>query len=268
MQLRGPDAPEDWAEPLARRLRTATPHCAIIEGTVWGRELAARIAARLRWGLVGDAVDLTIEDGDVVAWKAALSGQAMVAITSHSPSLLVTVRPGILAGPPVRLTSRTAAVATVDTRSLSRVIYSPGTGVDPAGREMARARSLIVVGAGVDPGEYGALEELRELIGAGPLGATRKVTDQGWLPRSRQVGITGRSIAPELLVSIGARGGFNHAVGFARATRVLAINSDPDAEVFDHADVGIVGDWREVVTQLCQQLRAPTWQVSPVGCGD
>ena len=230
----------------------------IFEGTVWGREVAARIAARLGWGLVGDAVDLTVADGQLVAWKAALSGQAMVQITSASPALLVTVRPGVLAGPELiagAATSR-ASVQALGTESVSRVIYSTGSGVDLAGRELARAMRLIVVGAGVDPGEYPAIAELGALIGAGPLGATRKVTDQGWLPRSRQIGITGRSVAPELVVSIGANGGFNHAVGFVRATRVLAINADPDAAVFDQADVGIVGEWREIVSQLCEALRA------------
>jgi electron transfer flavoprotein alpha subunit len=76
------------------------------------------------------------------------------------------------------------------------------------------------------------------------------------LPRARQIGITGRSIAPRLLVSIGASGKFNHVVGMRAAGTVLAINKDPDALVFDVADIGIVGDWREVVPELVGQLRA------------
>ena len=88
------------------------------------------------------------------------------------------------------------------------------------------------------------------------LGATRKVTDKGWLPRSRQIGITGRSIAPRLFVSIGASGKFNHTVGLRAAGTVLAINADPDAPIFACADAGIVGDWREVLPLLVEQLRA------------
>ena len=86
------------------------------------------------------------------------------------------------------------------------------------------------------------------------LAATRKVTDQGWLPRARQIGITGRTIAPRLFVSIGASGKFNHMVGVRTAGTILAINSDPDALVFDAADVGIVGDYREVVPRLTAAL--------------
>jgi electron transfer flavoprotein alpha subunit len=86
------------------------------------------------------------------------------------------------------------------------------------------------------------------------MGATRKVTDKGWMPRARQIGITGRTIAPRLFVSIGASGKFNHAVGVRAAGTVVAINPDLDAPIWAHADVGIVGDWREVVPLLVHGL--------------
>ena len=120
---------------------------------------------------------------------------------------------------------------------------------------LAEAHTVIGVGIGVAPDAYDDLEPLRTLLGA-QLGATRKVTDQGWLPRSRQIGITGRSIAPRLFVSIGASGKFNHTVGLRAAGTVLAINADPTAPIFDAADAGIVGDWRDVLPLLVDQLRA------------
>ena len=110
---------------------------------------------------------------------------------------------------------------------------------------LAEATVVVGVGQGVAPEEYPLLEPLRDALGA-ELAATRKVTDRGWLPRARQVGITGRSIAPRLYVVLGASGKFNHMVGVRAARTVLAVNTDPDALVFDAADVGIVGDWREV----------------------
>jgi electron transfer flavoprotein alpha subunit len=86
------------------------------------------------------------------------------------------------------------------------------------------------------------------------LGATRKVTDKGWLPRARQIGITGRAIAPRLFVSIGASGKFNHVIGVRAAGTVLAINPDPNALVFDAADVGIVADWHDALPLLVAEL--------------
>ena len=118
---------------------------------------------------------------------------------------------------------------------------------------LAEAAAVIGVGRGVAPDEYDALEPLRALLGA-ELGATRKVTDEGWLPRARQVGITGRSIAPRLFVSVGASGKFNHTVGLRAARTVLAINNDPSAPIFQAADVGIVADWRDALPLLVKEL--------------
>ena len=92
------------------------------------------------------------------------------------------------------------------------------------------------------------------LLGA-ELAATRKVTDKGWAPRARQVGITGRSIAPRLYVALGLSGKFNHMVGVRAAGTILAINNDPGALVFAQCDIGIVGDWHEVVPALAAALR-------------
>jgi electron transfer flavoprotein alpha subunit len=119
---------------------------------------------------------------------------------------------------------------------------------------LAEATTVVGLGRGVDPSAYDNLAPLLEVLHA-ELGATRKVTDSGWLPRSRQIGITGRNIAPSLFVSIGASGSFNHMVGVRNASTVLAINRDPNAPVFDVADVGIIGDWQQVVPLLVERLK-------------
>jgi electron transfer flavoprotein alpha subunit len=119
---------------------------------------------------------------------------------------------------------------------------------------LARAAVVLGVGTGVTPEEYVALSPLAATLGA-ELAATRKVTDRGWAPRARQVGITGRSIAPRLYLAVGLSGKFNHMVGVRAAGTILAINQDRDAPVFEHCDVGIVGDWHEVVPLLHAALR-------------
>jgi electron transfer flavoprotein alpha subunit len=112
---------------------------------------------------------------------------------------------------------------------------------------------VIGVGRGVDPALYAELEPMRVLLGA-ELAATRKVTDQGWMAHGRQLGITGRSIAPRLYVAIGLAGNMNHLAGASRAGTVLAINNDPAAEIFAHCDVGLVADWQEVMPYLVDGL--------------
>ena len=119
---------------------------------------------------------------------------------------------------------------------------------------LARAEAVIGVGAALRPDDYEELSPLAALLGA-ELAATRKVTDKGWAPRARQVGITGRSIAPRLYVALGLSGKFNHMVGVRGAGTIVAVNNDPGALVFAQCDIGIVGDWHEVVPALAVALR-------------
>src|SRR6266516_3545766 len=118
---------------------------------------------------------------------------------------------------------------------------------------LAQARAVVCVGNGVDPSRYGELAPLLDVLGA-ELAATRKVTDAGWLPRSRQVGITGRAVAPALYLLLGASGKVNHMVATRGAGLVVAVNSDPDAPVFDAVDVGIVADWAQFARLLTSEL--------------
>ncbi len=99
-----------------------------------------------------------------------------------------------------------------------------------------------------------AVQVLASTLGA-TIGASRRVVDAGWLPRQAQIGVTGRSIAPCLYIALGVSGKFNHTVGIQRAGVVLAINTDPAAEIFKHADYGIVADWTQIVPALIHAFR-------------
>jgi len=113
---------------------------------------------------------------------------------------------------------------------------------------------VVGVGSGLTPDDYADLQPLLDVPGA-ELAATRKVTDKGWQPRARQIGITGRSVAPRLYIGIGLSGKFNHAVGVRAAGTVLAINPDRTAPIWEHADIGIVAEWRDVVPRLTARLQ-------------
>jgi electron transfer flavoprotein alpha subunit len=247
---------EDVARAVTTWARGAQPWAVLTGSTAWGREVASRAAAALGAGLTGDAVDLDVDGGAdgaarLVAWKPAFGGQLVAAVTASSPIQMATVRAGVL---PTRTPRAPHDVPTtgVDVEPRRRVVVRARTRDDDL-EVLADATAVIGVGTGVAPEEYAQLEPLRRLLGA-ELGATRKVTDKGWLPRARQIGITGRSIAPRLFVSIGASGKFNHVVGVRAAGTVLAINPDPDALVFQAADVGIVGNWHEVVPLLVAEI--------------
>lgn len=243
---------EDVARAVATWVADHRPAVVLTGSTAWGREVASRVAASIGAGLTGDAVGLTIEQGRLVAWKPAFGGTLVAAITSSSASQMATVRPGVL-----RLLRPRAAtdlsIADVAVSRRGRVVVHAREREDDIDA-LANADVVIGVGAGVDPEEYHHLEPLRSLLGA-ELAATRKVTDKGWMPHARQIGITGYAIAPRLYLALGTSGKYNHTVGVRSAGTIIAVNPDPDAPVFGFADIGIVGDWRETVDELERQLR-------------
>jgi electron transfer flavoprotein alpha subunit len=188
-----------------------------------------------------------------VSWKPAFGGKLVAEIHCTSPIQMATVRAGVL---PLR-TPRDADPASIRTlaaepRSRVRVVDRDR---DDDSDELANAETVIGIGIGVSPDDYPVLRELAERMDA-VLCATRKVTDKGWMPRARQVGITGHSISPRLFISLGASGKFNHTVGVRSAGTIVAVNTDPDAPVFGFADVGVVGDWKTLLTELAPLVEA------------
>lgn len=247
----GASVEEDVAEGVARWASAARPWAILAPGTAWGREVASRVAATLRAGLTGDAVGLAVEDGRLAALKPAFGGRLVAVITADSPVQMATVRPGLLPLPtprdPVDVLVERVAVHPRGRVTVSRRSRDDDTEL------MANAEAVVGVGQGVPPERYGDLRPLLDLLGA-ELGATRKVTDEGWLPRARQIGITGHSIAPRLYVALGLGGKFNHTVGVRASGTIVGVNPDRDAPLFDWVDVGLVASWEDVVPELVRRL--------------
>ena len=248
------DEPEQWATALADLAARELPWAVLVEGTRIGRAVASAVAARNGWGLTGDAVALEISaEGRLVAWKPAFGGQLIAPIESCSAVQMATVRPGVLP----RRAPRQAAdppVVSAPRPGPPRLATLQVVRDDASLAALLRADAIVGVGIGVDPQDYPLLEPLRLALGGAPLAATRKVTDRGWLPHSRQIGVTGHAIGPRLYVAVGISGKLNHLIGVRGAGVVLALNDDPSAPIFDHCDVGLVGDWHELAPALVEAL--------------
>lgn len=218
---------------LRDRIAGRRPHSVLFGSTSLGRDVAPRLAARMRLGLTSDCVDLEIDaEGRLVQHKPAFGGSVVAPILSRTKPYLATVRPGILV--PAAPRSPASAVA-------------PADDLDSA---------EIVVGFGMGLGGPEHLPMLREFASVlkAPLCTTRDCCDKGWLPRHLQVGLTGRSIAPRLYFAVGIRGAFEHTVGIRRAGVIVAINPDEQAWIWDAADYGVKADWREIVPRLAKAL--------------
>ena len=249
--------PSEQADALTAAAARRLPWALLVEGTRSGRVVASIVAARCGWGLTGDAVGLEVSpDGRLVAWKPAFGGRLQVPILSRSPVQMATIRPGVLALRPPRADAPDPEIEMLPAPAPSRIRTVAVERDDADTGELRRARTVVAIGVGVEPDGYPVIDELRAALGDAALGATRRVTDQSWVPRSRQIGVTGHAVAPRLLVAVGSSGRFNHTVGIRNAGVLMAVNSDPDAEIFDQVDVGLVGEWQTVVPELTVELEA------------
>jgi electron transfer flavoprotein alpha subunit len=254
VRLRGSAVAEDVAAAVASYVTEERPWAFLAPSTAFGREVAGRAAAATGSGLVGDAVALSVLGGRLVAAKPAFSGSLVADITCPQGTQMATVRPGVMMPKTsgLRAAGAPSRIREVTKRGRVRVLNERR---NDELETLARAQTVIGVGTGVHPDEYELLSPLAALLGA-ELAVTRKVTDKGWAPRARQVGVTGRSIAPRLYVALGLSGKFNHMAGVRSAETILAVNTDRDAPVFAHCDVGVVGDWHEVLPLLAASIRS------------
>jgi electron transfer flavoprotein alpha subunit len=244
--------PEDFADAVARRTPGPQPWAILAPSTTWGREVAGRLSVLLHAGLTGDAIALEAAGRRLVCLKPGFGGRLAAEVTATSPVQIVTIRPGVLPVLPLREQPGVAESVDILVTPRRRVTVTDRE-VDDEPERLATAQVVVCVGRGVEPARYGELEPLLTTLHA-ELAATRKVTDAGWLPRSRQIGVTGRAIAPAVYLLLGASGSFNHMAGVAGAGLVIAVNSDPAARALDSGDVAIVADWAEFASLLADEL--------------
>ncbi len=257
----GPVCGRGVVQSIAEAITAAQPYAVLFASTPDGRDLASRIAARLKLGLTGDAIDLEINDKDqLVQLKPALGGNVIAPILSKTLPNLVTLRPGLLSP----IAPEESAVAPPP--SIETITPVPCEGADITlleehqqeqadGVGLTQAQVVVGVGMGIGGAENLAqIQALVQSVGAS-LATTRNVVHSGWLPHQIQVGISGRTIAPQVYLAVGIRGAFNHTVGIQKAGVILAINRNHRAAIFKAADYGIVGGWEEYLPPLMEALR-------------
>jgi electron transfer flavoprotein alpha subunit len=245
------------AEAVAHLVRERTPWGVLLNASERGRDWGPRLAARLGLGLTGDAIGIEFDgEGRMVALKPAFGGNIVAPILSKTFPQMATVRAGVLElAEPNR--GREAAVETVRPQlapALSRMIAAHSL-LDNSVAPLEGAHVVVGVGMGVGgPEGVAAVKDFARALGAG-MCATRRVTDQGWIPRQLQVGLTGKAIDPHLYFAVGVRGAPNHTVGIKRAEVVVAINNDAEAPIFERATLGLIADWSAILPALGGALR-------------
>jgi len=245
-----------YANAVAALAKEKEPGALLLGCTVTGRDLAAQVAQKLNTGLMTDCTDMALEGGQLVFTRPIYAGKAFVkASCPEARPAMATIRPNVLgidgtqAGRAAEVVE--AAPATGDIRQAVKDIV-----LQISSRpELTEADVIVSGGRGMKgPENYQLLEDLADVLGAA-VGASRAAVDAGWKPHSFQVGQTGKTVSPVLYIACGISGAIQHLAGMSSSKCIVAVNKDPEANIFKVADYGIVGDLFDVVPLLTEEFK-------------
>jgi len=245
--------PQPRVDVLASLVRDEGYDTVLFAQSVLAADVAAGLAARLDAGLNWGLVDLT---ADGVGKSPALSDTVYVDVGWTSGVKLALFRSGAFDATPSGGTAevKDAPVSLEDFSTLAEMVEQAHA--EQQGPSIEDADVIVAGGRGLgEPEKFSLAEELAQALG-GAVAATRAVVDAGWYPYSAQVGQTGKTVSPKLYVALGISGAIQHKVGMQSSNVIVAINKDPNAPIFEFADLGVVGDLHTIVPKLTELVRA------------
>ena len=247
--------PEVWAAAVAQIATEGEAHTILIAGSRSGREYSPRVAVKLDAPLLEDVISLKDEGGVLQAEHYTFLARVTERIEAEGPMAIVTVKPGAFAAATPGSTA--SDQFDVDVVLPKRRLTITGRTQEKSGRISLTEADIVVSGGrgvGSAEGFTQLVEGLANQLGAA-IGATRAVVDADWRPYSEQVGQTGKTVQPKAYIAIGISGAVQHLSGMNKSKCIVAINKDAEAPIFKIADYGIVGDVKEIVPAIIQELR-------------
>ena len=247
------NVPEAWLPSLVERI-AAPPLRLILMGVdAVAADLAPRLAFRLNGGIASNCVAARRENDRDVFTRPCYGGKALEEVSFRVEPVVATVRAGTGVAPErdgARKGSVSELPLELDAAAAGRCAVRGRRAMEHAGAPLETARVVVAGGRGLQGAQ--GFEQAAELAAAlgGVLGASRAACDAGWCSLSRQIGLSGRTVAPELYIALGISGAPQHMSGCAGARTIVAVNSDPDAPIFKYASYGAVADCGELVPAL------------------
>lgn len=246
-----------WIPGLLKIAQQARPSMILVGHTTTGADLAPRLAFRLETMAAMGATEVAADQGKLFITRPCYGNNALEVLSIKTDPAIVTVK------------AKTQEALAPDDSRVGEII-NVELALDPAAirtkiidrqREKAEGVSLesanIIVAGGRGLGGADGFRELEKLAGqlGGAVGASRVACDLGWCPPSWQIGLTGKTVAPELYIAVGISGASHHLAGIGAAKTIVSINNDPDATMFNEARYGVVGDWKELIPALVAEIQ-------------
>ena len=256
--------PNLYGEVISLLAKKYKPECLLVGGTMKGRELAPYIANNLKTGITADltSIDVDVENREIILIRPPFGAFMLAHIkTRNRRPIMGSVRPNVFPTPH-RDENRRGEVIRISLEEIG--FRERDYGIKLINIEIIKKKEEIPIekadiivsgGRGLGSKEgFKLLEELASELG-GVIAGSRKAVDAGWIPHEKQVGQTGKTVKPQIYFAIGISGAAQHLFGIREAKRVVAINIDPEAPIFENADYGIVGDYKEVIPKLIEVIK-------------
>jgi len=240
-------------------VKQVTPRIVLLGQTSTGRDLGPRLAFRLGTAISMDCLDLEIDPDSkiLLQTRPVYGGNARAIFTTEKDPQMATIRTKAMS-PLERDDSRKGEVIEVEAgidASVIRAKFVEKVKEEVAGVKLEDAPVVVTGGRGIGgPDGFKQLEELAGML-KGAVGATRPATDNGWVPTTSQIGLTGKIVAPDVYIAIALSGSSQHMAGCSGSKNIIAINKDSEANIFREAQFGIIGDWKQVLPAFIDKVK-------------
>ncbi|MFC1609962.1 electron transfer flavoprotein subunit alpha/FixB family protein [Myxococcota bacterium] len=249
--------PENYLPVLTDVIATSPPQLVLMPHTSFGMDLAPALAGRMSLPLATDCTAIEQADESLVVTRQVFAGKVMERLVlKPAATTILTVQPGAFAEASGGIETSRDEATLPDIQAETRRRFIEYLQADTEDVDISAAEILVAIGRGIGKAENVVLaQELADALGA-TVACSRPVADAGWLPKSRQVGTSGKTVRPKVYVAFGISGAFQHLAGMKGADTIIAINKDPAAPIFQIADYGVVADLLEVLPELKRTLSA------------
>ncbi|NVM21999.1 MAG: electron transfer flavoprotein subunit alpha/FixB family protein [Desulfobacterales bacterium] len=241
-----------YADVLFDIVKEDDPKILLLGASTRGKDLSARLSARLDTGLAMDCIALVVEGDNLVATRPVFGGKVLAKVVVEGSPKMAAIRPNVMEIAEVPKDVGVEKVPVKPGTAKTRVLEKK---VEAASKvDLTEADIIVSGGRGVGGGDFSVLEELADVLGA-TVGASRSAVDEGWRTHSDQVGQTGKVVSPSLYIACGISGAIQHLAGMGSSKYIAAINKDPEAPIFNKADYGIVEDLFNAVPAITAEVK-------------